>query len=71
MLGNCLILGIIIGPYPPTKTNMAMENPPFEDVFRIEHGDFPANHVSFQGSSCIPPPSFTFDLPPPRRTACH
>ena len=27
--------------YPP-KTNMTMENPPFEDVFPIEH-------VSFQG----------------------
>ena len=23
----------------PSKTNMAMENPPFEDVFPIEHGD--------------------------------
>ena len=22
------------------KSNMAMENPPFEDVFPIEHGDF-------------------------------
>ena len=28
---------------------MTMENPPFEDVFPIEHGDFPASHVSFQG----------------------
>ena len=26
--------------YPP-KTNMTMETPPFEDVFPIEHGDFP------------------------------
>ena len=26
--------------YPP-KTNMTMEHPPFEDVFPIEHGDFP------------------------------
>ena len=25
----------------PKKTNMAMENPPFEDVFPIENGDFP------------------------------
>ena len=25
----------------PTKTNMTLENPPFEDVFPIEHGDFP------------------------------
>ena len=23
------------------KTNMTMENPPFEDVFPIENGDFP------------------------------
>ena len=23
------------------KTNMTMENPPFEDVFPVEHGDFP------------------------------
>ena len=28
---------------------MTMENPPFEDVFHIEHGNFPACHVSFQG----------------------
>ena len=25
---------------------MAMENGPSEDVFPIEHGDFPASHVS-------------------------
>ena len=25
----------------PLKTNMTMENPPFEDVFPIEHGDVP------------------------------
>ena len=25
----------------PKKTNMTMENPPFEDVFHIEHGNFP------------------------------
>ena len=25
---------------PPKKTNMAMENPPFEDVFPIENGVF-------------------------------
>ena len=24
-----------------------------EDVFPIEHGDFPASHVSFQGSRCF------------------
>ena len=23
------------------KTNMAIENPPFEDVFHLENGDFP------------------------------
>ena len=34
---------------PPAKTNMTMENPPFEDVFPIEIGDFPVSHVSFQG----------------------
>ncbi len=26
------------------KTNMAMENPPFEDVFPIENGDFPMSY---------------------------
>ncbi len=26
---------------------MAMETPPFEDVFPIKTGDFPASHVSF------------------------
>ena len=26
---------------PARKTNMARENPPFEDVFPIENGDFP------------------------------
>ena len=25
---------------------MAIKHPPFEDVFPIEHGDFPASHVS-------------------------
>ena len=25
----------------PVKTNMTVENPPFEDVFPIENGDFP------------------------------
>ena len=39
---------------PPQKTNMTMENQTFEDVFPIEHGDFPmswsfsaVHHVSF------------------------
>ena len=27
--------------YTPLKTNMKLENPPIEDVFPIEHGDFP------------------------------
>ena len=27
--------------FTPPKTNMLTENPPFEDVFPIEHGDFP------------------------------
>ena len=30
----------------PLKANMAMEISPFEDVFPIESGDFPASHVS-------------------------
>jgi len=25
----------------PLKTNMTVENPPFEDVFPFEHVDFP------------------------------
>ena len=37
----------------PPKTNMTMENSPFEDVFPIEHGDLPASHVSFQGSCFV------------------
>ena len=28
---------------------MAMENPPFENVFPVENGACPASHVSFQG----------------------
>ena len=31
------------------KKSMTMENPPFEHVFPVEHRDFPACHVSFQG----------------------
>ncbi len=34
----------------PPKTNMLIKSPPFEDVFPIEHGDFPASHASFRGS---------------------
>jgi len=29
---------------------MTMENPPFADVFPLEHGDFPMSCYSFQGS---------------------
>ena len=29
--------------YTPWKTNMTMKDPPFEDVFPIEHGDFPTS----------------------------
>ena len=31
------------------ETNMAMKDTPFEDVFPIEHGDFLASHLLFQG----------------------
>ena len=34
---------------------MAMENGPFEDVFPIENGDFPASHVSLLEGT---PPKF-------------
>ena len=40
------------GSIPPKKQNMTMENPPFEHVFPIEHGDFQACHVSFPGGGC-------------------
>ncbi len=33
------------------KTNMPGEKQPFEDVFPIEHGDFPASHVNFRGDT--------------------
>ncbi len=38
MTGSWLVnrLGI---PPPPPKTNIAMEHPPFEDAFPIEHKD--------------------------------
>ena len=35
--------------YTRPKTHITIKHPPFEDVFPIEHGDFPASHVSFQG----------------------
>ena len=31
------------------KTNMAIDNPPFQYAFAIENGDFTASHVSFLG----------------------
>ena len=33
--------GIISLKCYPLKTNMTVENPPFEDVLPIENGDFP------------------------------
>ena len=33
----------------PPKTNMTMENPPFEDVFPIENGDFSHIMLVFRG----------------------
>ena len=55
MFSLCVsIVSTTIGP----KTNMAMENPPFEAVFPIENGDFPASHVSFQ--RCIGPKTSDF-----------
>ena len=27
----------------------------------IEHGDFPASHVSFQGCNSVPPPKFKME----------
>ena len=34
---------------------MAMENPPFEDVFILENGNCPASHVGFEGYSIALP----------------
>ena len=40
--------GFHVGKYSSSMDPMGMERPPFEDVFPIEHGDFPSNrHVSF------------------------
>ena len=48
MLTQCLYFVHIC--CTPLKTNMTLENPPFEDVFAIKHnmGIF-QSHVSFQG----------------------
>ena len=40
-----------IPPHTP-KTNMTMENPPFEDVFPIENWDFPIVILVFRGVNC-------------------
>ncbi len=39
-------------PRPTPKTNMTMENPPFEDVFPIENWDFPIVMLVFRGVNC-------------------
>ena len=36
---------------------MTIENPPFEDVFPIEHGDLPAGHVSLPEGRVVQPNS--------------
>ena len=38
----------VFGWFIPPKKKMTMEHLPFEYVFPIEHGDFPASHVSFR-----------------------
>ena len=51
MLGETsFIASCLINVFTPRKTNMTMENPPFEDVFPIEMEIFQC-HVSFHG--CI------------------
>ena len=46
--------GVYVDTYPPPpKTSTAMENPPSEDAFPIEHGDFFHCHVSFQGGKIL------------------
>ena len=39
-------------PYLPQKTNMTLQNPPFEDAFPIENGDFPMS-CYFSGVSVL------------------
>ena len=59
----------------PWKTNMTMENQPFEDVSPLKNGDFPLSHLSFGGEcmsmeihhvadwrKCLNPPST--EVPP-------
>ena len=40
-VGCIILLSSHFWRYTPPKTNTAKENLPFEDVFPIEHGDFP------------------------------
>ena len=40
--------------HTPSETNTTMENPPFEDVYPIEHGDFPRSFLSFRGMCPFP-----------------
>ena len=54
MIRNRVATLILLAIDTPLKTNMAMENPPFKDAFPIEHGDFPASHVSFRGGNFFP-----------------
>ena len=49
-----LTRGISLSPkefqiYLPRKTNMTMENPPFEDAFPIGHGGFSSVILVLQG----------------------
>ena len=50
---HCVKMGSLGGEwdarFTPWKTNMTMENWPFEDVFPIKHGDSFQCHLSFQG----------------------
>ena len=47
---GCKLVGVLVckNIEMPSKANMAMEHRPFEDVFPIENGEFPASHVSFR-----------------------
>ena len=40
MVGPQFLLISMGDPITPQKTNMTMENPPFEDVFPSKNGDF-------------------------------
>ena len=47
------------------KTNMTMENPPFEDVFPIEHGDFPLPCQFTKGYTFVPTAEDSHGVLPP------